>query len=39
MKKYLLLILTIFLTTLTSCELFYSQKPYTINLMTIASRL
>ncbi len=36
MKKYLLLILTIFLTTLTSCELFYSQKPYTINLMTIA---
>lgn len=36
MKKYLLLILTIFLTTLTSCELFYSQNPYTINLMTIA---
>ncbi len=36
MKKYLLLILTIFLTTLTSCELYYSQNPYTINLMTIA---
>ncbi len=36
MKKYLLLILTFFLTTLTSCELYYSQNPYTINLMTIA---